>query len=220
MTFNDLVNEVCDRLNLTSDQAIARVGREVNSRYKRVTSSIGLATSRRVATPIPIDSIIDNHYLVFVGIEKITSVLDRSTTATIVLMERTLEEMATIPLTGGMPRNYAIYSMGAQTVTILVDSDDTDPSLLFADGLEIAETLSGSQTPAFPESFHDILIFGAVADELRKMEKQAFARDAEGDFDRRLSDLRMFIAKSAYFDLYQGKTVNATGWWKDTWTGF
>jgi hypothetical protein len=41
---------------------------------------------------------------------------------------------------------------------------------LQADGYERADTLTGSQEPAFRESFHDILIEGVLADEYRKLE--------------------------------------------------
>jgi hypothetical protein len=35
--------------------------------------------------------------------------------------------------------------------------------------------VSGSQEPAFPESFRDILIEGVLADEYRKLEKATLA---------------------------------------------
>lgn len=217
MTFLELVNEVTDRLNLTSDQAISRVGREINSRYRRVTSSIGLDTSRKVFD-VAVQSVTDDRYLVFSGIEKIHAVKDVTTESQpILLIERGINEMYDLPLTGGQPRNYAVTNMDRNTVTIYVDSDIVEDQFIKADGLETAETLSGALTPAFAESFHDVLVFGAVADELKKMEKFQLAKDAEADFERRLSDLRMFIAKSAYLDIYQGKTSSNQNYWKDKW---
>lgn len=217
MTFLELVNEVTDRLNLTSDQAISRVGREINSRYKRVTSSIGLVTSRRLAD-VAVQTVTDNRYLTFTGIEKVLSVLDVTDPDNpVVLVERGFDEMNTLPLTGGQPRNYAVSTMGANYVIIYVDSDIVEDAFIKADGLELADTLSGSMTPAFAESFHDALVFGAVADELRKMEKIQLAKDAEEDFERRVSDLRMFIAVSGFKDIYQGKTVESQNWWRDKW---
>jgi len=217
MTFLELVNEVTDRLNLTSDQAISRIGREINARYKRVPSSIGLDTSRKIFD-IPVDSVTDDRYLTFIGIEKVHAVKDITVAnKPVVLIERMINEMYDLPLTGGQPRNYAVTNMGNQSVTIYVDSDTVEDQFIKADGLELADTLSGALTPAFSESFHDVLVFGAVADELKKMEKFQLAKDAEGDFERRLSDLRMFIAKSAYLDIYQGKTTERSNWWRDKW---
>ena len=202
-----------DRLNLTSDQAISRVGRELNARYKRVSSSIGLAVSRRVYD-IAVQTVTDDKYLTFTGVEKIEVVKDVTTVdQPIALVERLPGEMNDLVIKDSQPRNYAIFSVTHNTVTILVDSNVVEDAFIKADGLETAETLSGSLTPAFAESFHDVLVFGAVADELKKMEKFQLARDAEDDFERRLSDLRMFIAKSAYLDIYQGKTAAEKNWW-------
>ena len=202
-----------DRLNLTSDQAISRVGREINARYKRVSSSIGLAVSRRVYD-IAVQTVTDDKYLTFTGVEKIEVVKDVTTVdQPIALVERLPGEMNDLVIKDSQPRNYAIFSVTHNTVTILVDSNVVEDAFIKADGLETAETLSGSLTPAFAESFHDVLVFGAVADELKKMEKFQLAKDAEEDFERRLSDLRMFIAKSAYLDIYQGKTAAEKNWW-------
>ena len=289
MTFLEIQNEVTDRLNLTSDQAITRVGREINARYKRVTSSIGLLTSRPVEVLKAVT--LGNQYVVFSGITKIVSVhhrmdgirlnevtyeeipvlqiaasgtADSGSTTTVVDAERT-ETLTTdhvgsiIQFTSGTldgqssvitafspstdtltfspavsptvttqtynilagnsesARDYAIYAMGATTVTIILDRLPSAAATLYAEGLIVAATLSGSGVPAFAEDFHDILVFGAVADELRKMEKVQLAKDAESDFEQRLSDLRMFIAKSAYLDMYQGKTNSERNWSSNVW---
>src|SRR5688572_17183851 len=101
MTFLELVNEVTDRLNLTSDQAISRVGREINARYRRVTSSIGLGASRRVYD-VAVQTVTDDKYLTFTGIEKIEVVRDITVeNEPIVLNERLPGEMVGLSLTGG-----------------------------------------------------------------------------------------------------------------------
>ncbi len=66
--------------------------------------------------------------------------------------------------------------------------------------------LGASDTPTFPEQFHDILVYGAMAIELDKMEKPDRQAAAEARFQGRLSELRFFIATSAYLTIYQGKT--------------
>lgn len=213
MTFNEIVAEVCDRLNLSSEQAVARVGREVNSRYKRVTSSLGLITSRRAQ--VSKAAVIGANTITFTGITHIDAVIDKSTGNNVILRQATVDELRETPDKGEPPATYAIFSTTDTTITILMDCTATTTFTLYADGLVSAGTLSGTQTPAFAEDYHDVLVFGAVADELRKMEKQAFARDAEKDFTDRLSDLRMFIVKSGYLDTYQGKTIESKNWWRD-----
>jgi hypothetical protein len=205
-------------MNLTSDQSISRVGRNINIRYKRVTSSIGIDTSRQIFD-VDVQTVTNDRYLGFTGIEKINFVKDITVeNKPVLLTERTMIEMHNLPLTGGQARNYAVTNYGPNSVTIYVDTTIPETGFLKADGLEIAETLAGAQSPQFPESFHDILIYGAVADELKKMEKFNLAKDAEMDFERRLSDLRMFIAKTAMLDIYQGKLVNEQNWWRKKWS--
>jgi hypothetical protein len=123
----------------------------------------------------------------------------------VILTEVTLEDIRAKAPGTGTAKQYAIELNGANTVTILMDTTVAVPFTLYADGLAQAAILSGTQTPAFAESFHDILIEGVMADELRKKEKMALAGIAEQTYDRRLSDLRMFIAVSYYKDLYAGK---------------
>jgi hypothetical protein len=52
-----------------------------------------------------------------------------------------------------------------------------------------------------------------LADEYRRKEKSDYVKEQEELFEKRLSDLRMFIAKSAYLQNYRGKHAKAEGWW-------
>lgn len=108
------------------------------------------------------------------------------------------------------PQQYAISRMGASSVTIFLDCLPTSVFILSADVYERTATLSGNNEPAFDENFHDILIHGGKVVELLKMEKPDLAAAAEADYQRRLGDLRYFIAKSAYLSIYQGKTAQGT----------
>lgn len=203
MIFDEIVTEVCDQLNLTSDEAKSRIGRRINSRYRRITSSIGLEVSRRV--PVSQAVTPGNRYVTFNGVEKILAVIDKSSGKDITLDQVTIDEMHDLPVKADPPRHFAVTTMTANSVTVWLDASPAKAYTLYADGEVTVTTLSGSQAPAFPESFHDILVFGVVADEYRKMEKPSLARDAETDYEKRLSDLRMWIAKSAYLDNYQSK---------------
>lgn len=204
MNFAALVQMVKDRLNLTSTEATTRVGAEINSRYKEVSSAIGMAPSRR--TTVQISTTLGVQDVIFTGIEKVLSVYNPSSGRNVVLDEITPDEMRAItPAETDHITRYCIYRMAATTVTIRLDVLPQSAITLYADGFETADVLSGTQEPKFAESFHDILVEGVVADELKKMEKRPLANDAEEKFQRRLSDLRMFIAKSGYLTIQQSK---------------
>ncbi len=93
---------------------------------------------------------------------------------------------------------------GASTVTIYLDCIPATIYALTADALVNLSTLSGSMIPAFAEDYHDLLVLGAMATEYDKMEKTPLADKKEKQYEDRLSQLRMYIAKSAYKDIVQG----------------
>lgn len=203
MTFDEIVSDICGRLDLTTADAIARVGLRVNRRYRRVTTSIGMVSTRRVSNAFAVT--IGMRVQVITNVEKIFAIQNADISNSPPLREMLYEEMLmTIPTTGA-PRAWAVRRVGASTVTVVFDSTFATATNLTIDGEETASTLSGSQIPAFPESFHDLLVFGAVADELRKKEKIALARDADLEYERILGELRLHIAISGFGDVVQGK---------------
>jgi hypothetical protein len=208
MTFTELQNEVIDRMNLTSATAIARVGRNLNDRYKWVASSIGMQTTARGTATA--NTVSGNQSVTFTSVEKIYSVYNSAFTPPQVLGEVTVDQLRNMPLGSYPPQQFAIQLMGSTSVTIKLDYIPTTVYALGADVEAILATLSGSQVPAFSQSFHDILIYGAMATELEKMEKYEFAKKQEGIYQTRLGELRLFIAKSAYKDIHQGKTSHGS----------
>lgn len=122
-----------------------------------------------------------------------------------VLRQITFNEMRLSPLSTQPPQFYAVSRMGANSVTIYLNCVPTTVFILSADVEEKTTTLSGTDEPVFDENFHDILIHAVKEIELLKMEKQALADSAHADYERRMADLRFFIAKSAYLDIYPGK---------------
>src|SRR4051812_9145882 len=156
MTFTNIVADIMDRLNLTSTDAQTRIGSAVNRKYKQVTSSLGMVLSRRTtvqkaATP-GVQSI------TFTGIEKTIAIIDKSSGTNRILDEITYEQMlAKAPTTGDTAYCYAIENVGASTVTILFDCIFQTAFVMYAEGHATAGTLSGTQEPAFSESYHDIL---------------------------------------------------------------
>lgn len=123
----------------------------------------------------------------------------------LVLNELSFDEMRNNIISTQPPQNYAVSRMGANSVTIYLDCAPTTVFILSADVLESTTTLSGTNEPVFDENYHDILVHGGKVPELLKMEKADLSNGAEEDYQRRLADLRFFIAKSAYMDIFPGK---------------
>lgn len=226
MTFDEIVDRVLQRTNLTSTEARTRVGIEVNEVYKDLVSSMGMETTVRGVTLGLTES--DSRYVTF-GVDgdvpdkviKLMSVFLPTTIAPPpynVLTSATFDELRnTIPGTWP-PMRYAISKTGATTVEIFLDAQAPPaplvgpyvPLQLYADCMLASDTMEDTDQPFFPENFHDALVYGTMVIELDKMEKEERAAAAQVKFDRRASELRMFIAKDAYLAIHQAKTQQ--GW--------
>lgn len=211
MTMNELVAYIADELNLSSPEAKARIERALNLRYKQVTTAIGLNPARR--EELNKQATIGSRFITFTGAEKLDIVYRKVGTRNIVLDMLTNDEMTDTVPHDEPPTKYSVYSFTPTTVTLWLDCTPATAFTLYASGTGDAATLSGTTSPAFPESFHDILVYGVCADEYRRKEKKDLAREAEQTFQQRLSDLRMFVAKTAYLDIYNGKHRKSEGWW-------
>lgn len=207
MTFDQIVSKVRDRLNLTSTASLTRIGERVNEVYKEVTASIGLQTSRRVTVNVTIDQNTAGLPEVTVpNVEKVLRIVIQDVNGGLItLSEMTYDSITQIQTASGTPRSWAVKRIGASEVVIVLDSTPTASTTLICECYDHAEDIAGSQEPYLPTSFHDLLVEGAMAIELRKMEKPELATIAENKYQQRLSDLRMFIAKTAYMDIYQAK---------------
>ena len=201
MTFTEIQNKVADRCNITSTTGLARIADSINERYRAVASSIGLDTIQRGTASA--NTVIGNRSVTFTC-EKILSVYNTAFTPYMVLDEVSFDTLRN-QVTGTDPaQQYAIQLMGASTVTVFLDSTPATIYALTVDALINVATLSGSQIPAFAQDFHDILVFYAMSVELYKMEKYALADKKEAQSESRLSDLRYYIAKSAFGKIVQG----------------
>lgn len=202
MTFTQIVTEVADRLNLTSDEALARIGRSVNERVKETVTSCGLATSvRGVVTAY---TTIGDRYLTFVACEKLMSVFNPTAPQPWVLGERTFDTLRNNPLGYDPAQLYAIAKMQPTSVTIFLDCAPASSYALCADAYRSTVTLVGNQEPPFSENFHNAIVYGAMATEYDKMEKEAYANKMEAKYQLRLTELRYFIRTSAYLSIAQG----------------
>lgn len=211
MTTDELILEVCEALNLTSDEAKSRVARRLNARYRRVTSSIGMETTRRVG--VSRAATIGNQTITFTNIEKIITVYTLNGTVNVLLEEITPDDMLVEPVINGNPTKYAIIRNYPTSVDLQLNCIPATTFTLYAQAITTLPALSGNSQPQFPESYHDVLVFGVMADEYRKMEKAQLAMSAEQDYERRLSDLRMWFATTAWKDTFSGKH-QTTRWWQ------
>ena len=218
MTFTEIQNEVASRLNLTSTPALTRIGTYINQRYRRLTSSLGLNTTRRETKSA---NTTDGVNTLSFSLEKIELVYILTAGSRRMLDEIPYEEFRRKNVErqlSGVPREYTIIEVGPSTTTIGLYPTPEGVIAITADGLDSLTTLSGSDVPAFPADFHDILVLGAMSDELFKMEKHPLAKDFQDQYEMRLSDLRMFLAKSALFG--PAEVQNPGGIPSMTWTRY
>ena len=198
MTFLELKTEAANRLNLTSPEALTRLGSYINQRYRRLTSSLGLTTSRRATATI--STVIGTDSVTF-ALEKVDEVYILVAGKRNLVYEFTYEEYRTCSTKNpksGTPKQYAIKKIAPSSVTIALYPNPDAIITLNADGLAAASTLTDTDTPNIPIDFQDALILGAMSDELFKMEKYDLAKDFSMQYEARVSDLRMFLAKSAF----------------------
>jgi len=200
MTFTEIVNEVAADLNQTSLDAKDRIGRHVNRQYRRLVALPWLQISRRGEISQPTTE--GSRYVTF-PVTKLYSVFDPNRDNQ-TLSERMFDELRNITALSDPPNQYAIARSDSASITIFLDSLPASVYPLSADAELRIVTLSGNQIPKFNEDFHDILIYGAKALELLKMEKD-LAQEAKDTMDQRISDLKFHIAKTGYLDYVQGK---------------
>lgn len=213
MTFTEIQTEIDEDLNLTSATAVARVGREINIRYRGLVSSIGLKTSKFGSNTQA--SVAATNEITFSSLNKVTRVVNLTAgsgvTATVgELAEVTWDEIRelTIP-SSNTPLRWATKIAGAITVVVAFDVAFTSTAVsLRADGFAPMTTLSGATEPIFPQEFHDILVWGVKADEYMKMEKPAMAKYCEVMAAQRTSQLRLYLATNLGLDKRQAGNDN------------
>lgn len=205
-TFTELVARVSNKLRRTSATDLARIGLSINDRYREVMTGVGLSVATR--TTASANTVVGTRSITFTC-EKVFRLYDPAYTPQRYLDEYTFDEIKGGPVVTDPPTRYAVQTMGASTVTLYLNST---PATIYALGVdcEVVQTdISGSTIPAFSTGFHDILYRGGLADELDVMEKPERAAVEEARFEKRLAELRYFIAKSGYVKMYAAK-VNPT----------
>jgi len=204
MTFAELVTEVMARTRQTTDEAKARIGREVNDRNRRVTSSIGLVTSARGQVTVP--TFAQTSAVTVPGMTKVLAIAIHGETRR-VLGERSYDEWfnaQTWAPAVGTPQTYTVVSMLGTQVDIALDPIPDAEYALDVTGILATQDMVDAMSPPFTGQFHDILMHGALSDEWMQLKQDDLSKRSEAMYEVRLADLRMFIAKSAYLNISQG----------------
>ena len=206
MTFTQIKTKVKDYCNLSSTEADTRVGNAINAAYRRITSMLGLDTTR-FAT-VSVSTVQGTRAVIVPELEKIDRLIDATSASSIrLLTETSIHELRSYQPTSGPPSRWAVQSTDADSVTVLLDDTPDGIYELQADGYRTMADLSGSDEPIFPESFHDILAWLVIAEELLKKEKDTLAQRYEAKAERLLSDLRFYLADSPTRDVVQGSAT-------------
>ncbi len=206
MTFTEIVTEICERLNYTSSTDSTRVGRAVNRLYKEITSSIGLQLTKRETVLETVTMGVST--LTLGDCENVISIFNRATSPYRVLSEVSIDELRELQPypDNDNPTKWAVASYTSDTTVIEFNCIPQTTFDLYVEEMVAKATLSGSQEPAFPESYHDILVYGVLIDEYDKIEKTNLSTKAERRYEKRMGELRLWIALGgAYKDIYQGK---------------
>ena len=205
MDFTSIRTEIADRLGITSTASLTRLGRLINIVYREIGTSIGLQWSRHTAASVT--TVVGTAEQTFTGVEKIERVWYEDSNANPhILKEVTLGELRNeASASSNKPAFYAVIQVTSNTVKVRLDKKPSSAYTLNADGTVEVADLSGTNEPAFSESFHDIIIEGVLKGEYRKIRDFQAARESERTFKERMSDLRYFYGKSNYLDIQQGK---------------
>jgi hypothetical protein len=208
VTFVQLQDDTMARLNLSSAEARTNVKKWLNQKYRRLVTGVGLGRVRRSTLTFVTVSTTQT-YTPATLIKPFTVsyvagnlVLDEKSEEEVRAMDPALQQT-------GSPRRYVVQKYLAAGVTLRIHPTPDAVYTITVDGLIAGTEMSAdADVPAFPEDFHDLLVFGAMEEALIKLEKPALAAKAREDAKIRTSDLRYFLAKSGYLHKVQGSTSN------------
>lgn len=210
MTFDEIVAQVADDLNLTATTAITRIGDHVNKRYRQIARKLGMNVYSRVELDFICQAgsreqeVLDTNNP---AIQKITNIWFQKepNTRYVRLEPLTYDEMLeTIPGNSD-PVSWAPKRSASQDIVFLLDSTVDAGCTLVIEGEEVKSNLAGDDVPDFLESFHEILILGAKIDELMKMEKPTLARTLKDEYTEMLNELAYKTILQANQSILQGK---------------
>ncbi len=210
MTFDEIVDEVLTRCNLSSTEATTRVENSVNRHYARITSLCGMETARFVTSSVAMT--VGVKTVTFPSIEKIDRIIDVSVIASPRPLEETsIHEIRTTTPGTSAPTRWATQNTNGISVVILTDTIPDAAYSLQADGWTTLSELTSTDVPAFPASFHDILTFYVLDEELLRKEKADLADRYKAKADELLARLQFHLADSPTQITRQGDTPGGVG---------
>jgi hypothetical protein len=217
VTFVNIQDRVMARTNLSSTTARTRIKAYVNERLRRVATSTNVGRVRFGS--VSINTVANVNTITSTGLVKIV-------TASIPAENQILDERTTDQLRNydtdvsqnGVPRFFAVKAVNATTLTVQLYPEPDAIYAVVLEGILTGTDLSAdADVPGLPEDFHDILIFGALADELPHLQRTDEAAYYEDKFEKRLSDLKYFLAKSAYLRRPEMGNVFSHWWLAGVW---
>lgn len=201
MTADQIRDRVANRLNLTTDDALARITDSINERYRQVRTAIGMRAVNR--DNIVISSVIGSSNIV-VSAVNIYSVRNPAYAPPDYLTFVPWETFQQLALGSDPPTRWSIRYTAATTITIVIDVVPASVYNLYADADLALTDISGSDEPAFTEDFHDILELWAMGVELEKKQVFEAAKDKKMESNARLDELKFYQAKMQYKGVKMG----------------
>jgi hypothetical protein len=217
MTFNEIVGQVCKDLNLNGDLTLVRVGDKVNARYRQVLRRLGMNVYSRTEVDIDLaagtqDQIYDLDEPTLGRLVALywapAATADVPTPRPQMLDELTFEEMKEVIPTTDRPRRWCKTRVGNNWTQFKIDSTVPDGATVTIEGEEVPSLLEDDASPQFEEVFHDILVYGAKADEYAKQktaDARANAKEFNDLFDKTLNELALRQTLMAGGVIKQGK---------------
>ena len=209
MTFKEVQDRVMARFNLTSDDARDRIKNHINERLRRAQTSCSMGRVRRGTV---ITNTVD-------GVNTITpiGVIKHITTSIpaqrVILVERSPDQLRNLDIGNeqtGVPRKFAITNIHPDGFTMQLSPVPGDVYAVHIDGILVGgDMVEDEEIPGLPEDFHDLLVFGALADEYDKTDDDQ-SEKFKREYKDRLKDLRYFVAKAVYLRRVQG---GGTAYW-------
>lgn len=210
MTFTQIKTRIKSHCLLSSPDADTRIGISINQHYRRITALLGLDPIRFVTRNATTTNGVRT--VTFSDIEKIDRVIDATdSTAIRPLTEASIHEIRSSQPGTDQPDRWALQNTAADAVTILLDTIPQTAYSLQADGTSTLGDMSGSDEPQFSESFHDILSFTVIAEELLKKEKETLADRFDVKAEKAIADLRFTLADSPTRLTRQGESPGGVG---------
>lgn len=220
MTFEELQNRVMGRLNLTSAEARERIKDYLNERYRKLQTSVGLGRVR--FGTVSFNTAIGTFTYSPANLLKPITIAYAAGNR--LLTQKTMDEIRMLDPDSSMtgePECFVLQQFGATSCTLYIWPKPAGVYALSVDGIVKGSDMTvNADIPVFPEDFHDLLVFGATADELMKMEKPKLSQEFDVKAEARTRELRYFMAKSTYLDLRQGSAADLFWWWGPWWWGY